>query len=163
MSDKYQKLEKIKQLHDEGVLSDEEYNLEKDKILNSQVERDFDEESKHWGMDEKTYCLVMHLAQFAGYTVPLAGLILPIVMWSSEKSKSANIDAHGAHIVNWIISSIIYMTVSVILCFFVVGIPLVIILGICMVVFPIIGAIKAGNGELWRYPLTIKFLSSREG
>jgi uncharacterized Tic20 family protein len=26
------------------------------------------------------------------------------------------------------------------------------------IVFPIIGAVKANNGELWEYPLTIKFL-----
>jgi len=26
------------------------------------------------------------------------------------------------------------------------------------IVFPIIGGMKANNGELWEYPLTIKFL-----
>lgn len=29
---------------------------------------------------------------------------------------------------------------------------------IMSIVFPIIGAVKANNGELWEYPLTIKFL-----
>jgi uncharacterized Tic20 family protein len=40
----------------------------------------------------------------------------------------------------------------------IVGILGVIAVGIMSVVFPIIGGIKANNGELWEYPLTIKFL-----
>jgi uncharacterized Tic20 family protein len=42
--------------------------------------------------------------------------------------------------------------------FVLVGILLLIALGIVAIVFPIIGAVKANNGELWEYPLTIKFL-----
>jgi uncharacterized Tic20 family protein len=39
-----------------------------------------------------------------------------------------------------------------------VGFLTIIAIGILGVVFPIIGAIKANNGEFWEYPLTIKFL-----
>jgi len=31
-------------------------------------------------------------------------------------------------------------------------------LGVIGVVFPIIGGIKANNGQLWKYPLSIPFL-----
>jgi uncharacterized Tic20 family protein len=164
MSDKYQRLEHIKKLLDDGVLSEEEYQDEKTKILAEPLTEynDYsteDEEAKHWGLDEKTFCLVMHLGQFAGYAVPLAGLILPIVMWVSEKDNSQKIDAHGRIILNWIISSIIYGTIFAILIFFFVGIPLFIALVICWIVFPIIGAIKAADGIIWHYPLTISFFA----
>jgi hypothetical protein len=28
---------------------------------------------------------------------------------------------------------------------------------VCAIVFPIVGGIKANNGEVWRYPLSIAF------
>lgn len=40
----------------------------------------------------------------------------------------------------------------------IVGIPLLILLGVIGIIFPIIGGIKANNGEVWKYPLSISFL-----
>ena len=55
------------------------------------------------------FCTFMHLAQFAGLIVPFASIVLPIVMWTTNKDKSELIDQHGKHILNWIISSFIYL------------------------------------------------------
>ena len=38
---------------------------------------------------------------------------------------------------------------------FLAGMLALVIMGI---IFPIMGAVKANNGELWEYPLTIKFI-----
>ena len=168
MSLKYEKLESIKKLLDEGVLTNEEYLAEKTKILTMPDEDPQEkpssviEEYKPWGLDEKTYGLVLHLSQFAGYTVPLGGLILPIIMWNCEKNNSELIDLHGRIVINWMISAIIYAVVFVILCFFVVGVPLLIALAVCCLVFPIVASIKAGNGQAWKYPLSISFLAIPE-
>ena len=61
---------------------------------------------------------------------------------------------------NWIISSIIYWAISIVLIFvFLIGLIPMLGLIIAGIAFPIIGALKANNnGELWEYPLTIKFL-----
>jgi uncharacterized Tic20 family protein len=37
------------------------------------------------------------------------------------------------------------------------GMLLFALLGILAVVFPIIGGLKANNGEVWKYPLSITF------
>jgi uncharacterized Tic20 family protein len=42
--------------------------------------------------------------------------------------------------------------------FVLVGFLTLLAVGVIHIVFPIIGAVKANNGELWEYPLTIKFL-----
>lgn len=163
MSDKYEKLENIKRLLDEGTLSEQEFQEEKEKILSLPDEDNSSTKGKeHWGLDENNFCLALHLSQFAGYTIPLAGLILPIVMWMTEKEKSRRIDIHGRIVVNWIISSVIYGILFLILAFFFIGIPLLIILGLLYIIYPIIGAIKAGDGKTWRYPLTINFLALPE-
>jgi uncharacterized protein len=56
------------------------------------------------------------------------------------------------------ISLTIYGFVSFTLMFVLVGFLTIIAVAIMGIVFPIIGGIKANNGELWQYPLTIKFI-----
>lgn len=110
-----------------------------------------DRETRQWG-------LWLHLSQFAGFVVPLAGLVAPLLIWQLKKDELPGIDEHGKAIVNWIISELIYFIAAGILVIVVIGIPLLIALGACSIVFPAIGALKAHNGELWRYPLTIEFI-----
>ena len=108
--------------------------------------------------DTKLWAMILHLSVFAGYVVPLAGLIAPIVIWQVKKKDLPQIDAHGKIVVNFIISMVIYAVVSTVLLLVGVGLFLLIALGIIGVVFPIIGGIKANNGEVWKYPLSISFL-----
>ena len=113
----------------------------------------------HWGMNEKSFCMLLHLSQLAGMVLPGAGLVLPIVMWATEKDNSTLIDEQGKVVLNWMISSLLYSFVSAFLCFFLVGIPLLAVLLVLIFVFPIIGGIKANEGIVWKYPLSISFFS----
>ena len=115
-------------------------------------------DARIWGMDERGFLPLLHLSQFASYIVPLAGLILPLAMWLSGRDRSRQVDAHGRAVLNWTISALIYAFVSAALCFVIIGIPLFIALALFCIVFPIIGAVRAGEGRLWRYPLSIPFL-----
>lgn len=112
---------------------------------------------KPWGMELKQFTVLMHLSQLASVIIPLGGIILPIVMWTTNKDQSKTVDEHGKNIVNWLISSLIYLIASFILTLVVIGIIGVIAVGICSLVFTIIGAIKASNGEVYKYPLSIQF------
>ena len=121
--------------------------------------------------DEKQMGLLLHLSQLANVVMPPAGIIAPIVIWQVNKDKMPALDEHGKMVANWMISSIIYWVASFIfffvlfivsfLIFFVFLIGFIPMLGLVIagIAFPIIGALKANNdGELWEYPLTIKFL-----
>lgn len=108
--------------------------------------------------EERQMGLFLHLSQLANIIIPLAGVILPIVLWQTQKDKMPALDAHGKMVVNWLISSIIYAVISVVLMIVLVGFITMMAVAVMGIVFPIIGAIKANNGELWEYPLTIKFL-----
>ena len=57
----------------------------------------------------------------------------------------------------WIISAAIYAAVCFILVFLFIGVPLLMVLGVLAIAFPIVGGIKANNGEVWKYPLSIQF------
>jgi uncharacterized Tic20 family protein len=110
-----------------------------------------DSQARMWSM-------LVHLSIFAGYVVPLAGLIAPIVIWQMKKDEFPVVDAHGKMVVNFIITVVILAAIFTVLMFVLIGIPLLIALGIVGIIFPIIGAIKANNGEFWKYPGVFPFL-----
>jgi len=106
----------------------------------------------------RQWAMFLHLSQLAGYIIPLVGLIAPIVIWQMKKDEYPILDEHGKAVVNWIISELIYGAICFVLVFIVIGFPMLMVLGILAVIFPIIGGIKANNGELWHYPMAINIL-----
>lgn len=116
------------------------------------------DQQEYWGMPVNTYCMLLHLSQLSSIIIPGLGFIMPFVMWAANKDKSETIDIHGKVTVNWLISFVIYSLISGILVVLLVGIFGLILLAALNILFAIIAAIKANNGELWEYPLSIRFL-----
>ena len=111
-----------------------------------------------WGMELNTFCMLMHLSQLLNVIIPFSGVVMPIVMWSTNREHDALVDRHGKVIINWLISAFIYSIVSTILMVVGIGVLLLLALMVCNLVFCIIGAVKANSGEVWPYPLTIRFI-----
>ncbi len=133
----------------------EDSNLVDDQFVGDPPEyNDF----QPWGMDLRTFTILMHLSIFAGAIVPFGGIILPVVMWTTNKDKSVLIDQHGKNILNWMISSIIYVIGGAILVLIGIGVLILSAGAICTVAFAILGAVKASNGEVYKYPLAIEFI-----
>lgn len=115
-------------------------------------------ESSHFAPDGVTdaetnqWAMAMHLSQLANCVLPPAGWIAPIVIWQLKKNSLPSLDGHGRNIANWIISSLIYTLVSAALVMVLIGVPMLIVLGLLVVIFPIIGGIKASDGDVWKYP-----------
>ncbi len=115
----------------------------------------------HIGDWKKTFsACAERLSQLANFVVPFSGVILPIVMWATEKENSAKVDAHGRIVFNWLISSTIYFICSLVLVLLGIGILMLIALGIASVIFTILGGIKANEGKIWKYPMSIRFFST---
>lgn len=108
--------------------------------------------------EERQMGMIMHLSQLVNVLFFPIGIVAPIVLWQTQKEKMPALDAHGKMVTNFMISMTIYMVVSIILMFVLIGFLTILAAAIMGIVFPIIGGIKANNGELWSYPLTIKFL-----
>ncbi len=153
---KYEDLKILDELREKGSISDEEYQREKEKIF-SEDGRSFRSSQKQplFGLSENTYLMLMHLSQFGGIVIPLAGFVLPILMWIANKEENGRVDLHGKNILNFMISYTIYAAVAAIT---LIGIPIAIIIGLLFVIFVVIATIKANNGEFWRYPFIIQFI-----
>lgn len=103
-----------------------------------------------------TWAMVLHLSVLSGLIVPLAGLVVPIIIYVLKKDTLPELVPHGHVVFNWMISAVIYCFVGIILIFaFGLGILVLFALGILCLVFPIVGGIKASEGIVWPYPLSI--------
>lgn len=109
-------------------------------------------------MQERQWALICHLSGLCGYFIPFGNLIVPIIIWSMKKDEMPMVDAHGKEVINFQISFSIWVFVAAIFVFILIGIPLLIGLVVMQVILIIIAAIKADSGELYRYPLTIRFI-----
>ncbi len=179
MNKQLDQLERLGKLREQGVITDEEFSREKQQVLNSTARTSYKD---LWGMNENTYGALIHFSVLLGLLHVALGLIVPIVLWSINRDKFSSVDAHGKHVINWMLSLIIYaivlmgfgvmfglsmhqafnfninfrMPLSMFAGFFPFG-----ILAVLHFIFVLIGGIKAAGGTLWRYPLAITFLRAK--
>jgi len=115
-----------------------------------------DRETNH---DARMWAMFAHLAGLAGCVMPAVGCIVgPLVVWLIKKEEFPFVDEQGKEAVNFQISMFIYAFVAGLLWFVCIGIVLLPLVGIVDIVFLIVAAIKANDGQHYRYPLTIRFI-----
>jgi len=104
--------------------------------------------------------VITHLTQLLTYLTGFGGLIAPLIIWVTQKDRVDEMDVHGKAIINFQLSIIVYSILSIpLILVFGLGILTLILIGILAFVMPIINAIKASNGELPSYPLSLNFVS----
>lgn len=89
----------------------------------------------------------------------LVSFLGPLIIWLIKKDTMPLVDDQGKEALNFAISMFIYVIGSVFAIFILIGIPMLFALMIFGTVMPIIAAIKANDGEYYRYPLCIRFIS----
>ena len=110
--------------------------------------------------EARTWSVLCHASALAGLFFHALGFILgPLIVWLIKRGESAEIDANGKESLNFQISMLIYHAIAIILCLVLIGIPILIALWVADIVFVIIASVKTSNGEFYRYPLTIRFIS----
>ena len=108
----------------------------------------------------RTWCILAHATALVGFLVPVAGHIVgPLIVWLAKRQDSPEIDAHGKESMNFQISMLIWNVIAGILCLVLIGIPLLILLHILNIIFVIVATIRASEGQLYRYPLTIRLIN----
>lgn len=95
-----EELERLQKLRNESTISKEEFERAK-KVLLAKHEKKTQSNSP--SLSIKEWCMFIHLSQFCGYFIPLAGFIVPIILWQVKKEESILIDIHGKIVVNWIL------------------------------------------------------------
>ncbi|NQZ58621.1 MAG: DUF4870 domain-containing protein [Lentisphaeraceae bacterium] len=154
--------DEVKKIHDlleSGAITEAEFQKIKSELLDKDPTTGFVQSpAVISNKDERLWSMLIHLSLLFGHAIPGAGFVVPIVIWQMKKDESALIDEHGKNVVNWLISLLIYFVIAGLLAFVAIGIPLLILVGVIAIVFPILGGIKANEGIVWKYPLTMSFI-----
>ncbi|MDN3643524.1 DUF4870 domain-containing protein [Lutimonas halocynthiae] len=126
--------------------------------------------------NDNNNAFLLHLSAFFGYIFPFGAVVGPLVIWEMNKRKSSFLDKNGKEAINFNLSYLLYT--------FILGlsiIPFIVrtvttdfhhldlfgmisvgsiigVLAVIKFVLIILAAIKANQGEVYNYPLTIKFL-----
>lgn len=109
------------------------------------------QEARNWAM-------IAHLSSLVGFIIPFGSILGPLIVWLVKKEEMPFVDEQGKEALNFQISLTIYGIISAILTLVLIGIIMIIGLVIFWLVFAIIAGIKAGQGESYRYPLTIRLI-----
>lgn len=108
--------------------------------------------------DSKNWALLSHISAFAMF-FGIPSMIGPLVVWAIKKQEDPFVDYHGKEAVNFNLSFFIYAIVAGLSILLLVGVVLLPAVFITWFVLVIVATVKAGAGEYYRYPLTIRFIS----
>ncbi len=104
--------------------------------------------------------VITHLSQLIVLITGFGSLLVPLVLWLTQKEKVYLMDEHGKNIINFQLSLFVYFVICIpLILLFGLGLLGLVVLGIISIVFPIINAIRANNGEVPTYPFTFNFVS----
>jgi uncharacterized Tic20 family protein len=102
---------------------------------------------------DKIWVMLSHLSVLLG-----VGIILPLVVYLAMRKESEYVANNAREALNFHISIYIYALCCVPLVLIVIGVPLLFALGIASLVFAIIAAVKASDGQCYRYPVTLRLV-----
>ncbi|OGV49459.1 MAG: orotate phosphoribosyltransferase [Lentisphaerae bacterium GWF2_52_8] len=108
--------------------------------------------------DERTWAMLCHIGAFAGFLFPFGNVIAPLVIWLIKKEEYPLVDDQGKESLNFQIAISIAALVCVILAFLLIGFILLPVLAIINIVMPIIAAMKANEGQKYRYPFSLRLI-----
>lgn len=116
------------------------------------------EENRVLTESERNWAMLCHLSAFAGFFFPFGAIIGPLVCWLSKRDESVWVYLNGKDSLNFQLSTLLYIVLTIPLMFILIGIPIVAVLIILRVVCVIIASVKASKGESFKYPLVIPFI-----
>ena len=103
--------------------------------------------------------VVTHLSQLLTYITGFGGLVVPLILWLTQRDKVVSMEHQGKQIVNFQLSLIVYCILSIpLILVFGLGILLLIGVSILSIAIPIVNAIKVKNHEPPVYFMSIDFI-----
>jgi uncharacterized Tic20 family protein len=109
--------------------------------------------------DERNWAMFCHLAALAGFIIPFGNIIGPLIVWLMKREEYPLVNDQGKESLNFQISILIYIAISVVLALLLIGFLLLVAIGVFSLVMIILAAMKANEGVSFRYPLCIRFIN----
>lgn len=109
---------------------------------------------------DRNWGTMLHLSPLlcvlvSGTGVGIVAIVLPLILWLIRHEESAYHDDHGREVLNFCLSFVIWHILLIVTLIGAVFIP---VLWIVALISLIRGAVAAGQGEYFRYPITFRLL-----
>jgi len=108
--------------------------------------------------EERQWALFAHLSALVGYIIPFGSIIGPLVIWQIKKNELPFVDDQGKEALNFQITVAIIAIISIVLIVILIGLLMLWALAIVNLIFIIIAALAANNGQAYRYPFAFRFI-----
>jgi uncharacterized protein len=109
--------------------------------------------------NERTWGMLAHLSALTGVVVWLLGCIIgPLAVWIARRDQSPFVAEHAREALNFNITVVLAALVCMLLMLVFVGFILGTALFVVWLVFTLIAAIKASEGEHYRYPFSLRLV-----
>ena len=109
--------------------------------------------------NERTWGMLAHLSALAGLVMPLVGIVLgPLLVWLTRRDESEFVAAHAKEALNFNISVLLGALACMLLMLVFVGFLLGTALVVAWLVMMLIAAIKASEGQSYRYPFSLRLV-----
>lgn len=113
------------------------------------------------GATSKQQCLwaaLAHLSALASYLIPFGNFAGPLIVWWLKKDAMPFVDDQGKEALNFQITLLIIAAVVAVTLCTPIGFVLAPLLAVYAVVMSIIAGVKASQGIVFRYPLTLRLV-----
>ena len=109
--------------------------------------------------NERTWGMLAHLSALAGLVMPLVGIVLgPLLVWLTRRDESEFVAAHAKEALNFNISVLLGALACMLLMLVFIGFLLGTALFVAWLVMMLIAAIKASEGQSYRYPFSLRLV-----
>ncbi len=108
--------------------------------------------------EERTWAMACHLSSASGFVIPLGNIFAPLVIWLIKKDEFPLVADQGKESLNFQITVLIAAILSAMLTLVLIGFLLLPAVAIYWIIFTIIAAMRANEGESYRYPCTLRFI-----
>ncbi|NIP86154.1 MAG: DUF4870 domain-containing protein [Planctomycetales bacterium] len=109
--------------------------------------------------DARTMAMLCHLTGLSSF-IGIPGFVGPLVIWLLRKDQQAFVDDQGKEALNFqiavLLAAVVISAVGMATCG--IGFLLVPVLVVVVLVFCILAAVRANQGEYYRYPLNIRLI-----
>jgi uncharacterized Tic20 family protein len=107
----------------------------------------------------RNWTVIAHVSALSGIiTAGLGCIVGPLLVWLYKGKTNPTIETHAKAALNFQITMVIAMAVAFALMFVFIGVILMPLLGLFDLICVILATVKASNGELFQYPLSLKLI-----
>ncbi len=108
--------------------------------------------------DERMWGMLCHLSALSGFIIPFGNVIGPLIIYSMKKDEYAFVADQGKESLNFQISVLIYLMISVVAALLIVGIFFLMLVPLLSLILTVVASVRANDGEYYRYPLCIQII-----